>query len=67
MKRQIGIVGTCARMIIGAWLVGSILYGYLTHGPFRPLPWILGLVVFPAIFLTWQRKQSHHTAAIIVC
>ena len=54
MKRQIGIIGTTARVVIGTWLAGSVVYGHLVRGPFRPLPWILGLVVFPAIFLTWQ-------------
>ncbi len=54
MKRQIGIIGTSARLIIGLWLVGNVFYGHVVRGPFRPLPWIIGLVVFPAIFLIWQ-------------
>ena len=40
-ERQISIVGICARLIIGTWLVGNILYGHLVRGPFRPLPWMI--------------------------
>jgi hypothetical protein len=63
MKRRIGIIGTSARMIIGTWLVGSILYGYVVRGPFRLLPWIIGLVILPAIFLTWQWARARHNPA----
>jgi hypothetical protein len=38
MKREIGIIGTTARVIIGTWLAGSVLYGHLVRDPFRPLP-----------------------------
>jgi hypothetical protein len=58
MKRQIGIIGTTARVIIGTWLVGSVLYGHLVSGPFRPPPWIIGLIVLPSIFLTWQWARA---------
>ncbi len=46
MKRQIGVIGIAARMIIGTWLAGSDLYGHVVHGPFRPFPWVIGLVIF---------------------
>ncbi len=58
MKRQIGIIGTCARLIIGIAVGGSVVYGHLVRGPFRPLPWILGLVVLPALFLAWQWARA---------
>lgn len=58
MKRQIGILGTTARIIIGVWLFGSVLYGHLVRGPFRPLPWVIGLIVFPAVFITWQYLRA---------
>ena len=58
MKRQIGIIGTTARVFFGTWLVGSALYGHLVRGPFEPLPWILGLFSIPAIFLTWQWARA---------
>jgi hypothetical protein len=63
MKRQIGIIGTTARVIFGTWLVGSALYGHLVRGPFEPLPWILGLLIIPAIFLTWQRTRARRNPA----
>jgi hypothetical protein len=58
MNRQIGIIGTTARVMIGTWLVGSVLYGHIVRGPFRPLPWIIGLIIFPVIFLTWQWSRA---------
>lgn len=54
MKRQIGMIGTTARLIVGTWLVGSVVYGHIVRGPFRPLPWMIGLIILPAIFLIWQ-------------
>ena len=60
MKRRIGIIGTSARIIIGTWLVGGILYGYVVHGPFSPLPWIIGLVILPAAFLIGQSARARH-------
>ncbi len=63
MKRQIGILGTTARIVIGTWLAGSVLYGHMVRGPFRPLPWIIGLVIVPAIFLIWQWARARHNPA----
>lgn len=63
MKRQIGIFGTTARVILGTWLVGSAFYGHLVRGPFEPLPWILGLLIIPAIFLTWQWARARRNPA----
>ncbi len=65
-ERRIGIIGTCARLIIGAWLVGSILYGYTVRGHFTPLPWVLGLVLFPAMFLTWEWVRARHNPSRFV-
>jgi hypothetical protein len=63
MKRQIGMIGTTARVIVGTWLVGSVVYGHIVHGPFRPLPWMIGLVMLPAIFLTWQWARARRTTS----
>jgi len=63
MKRQIGIIGTTARVILGTWLVGNALYGHVARGPFRPLPWILGLLIIPAIFLTLQWARARRNPA----
>jgi hypothetical protein len=66
VKRQIGIIGTATRAIIGTLLVGSVVYGQFVRGPFRPLAWILGLVVFPALFLTWQWARARQTPSRLV-
>ena len=58
MKRQIGLIGTTARVFVGTWLVGSLVYGHIVRGPFRPLPWMIGLIILPAIFLTWQWARA---------
>ena len=60
MKREIGIIGTTTRVIIGTWLAGSVLYGHFVRGPFRALPWIVGLVILPTIFLTWQWIRARY-------
>jgi hypothetical protein len=52
-SRMIGAVGTAARLAVGLALVGSVLQGELA-GPFRPAAWLLGLLGFPAVLLTWQ-------------
>ena len=56
-RRQIGPLGTAARTVVGLVLLGSVTYGHLA-GPFRPAPWVLGLVGFPGVLLTWQRWRS---------
>jgi hypothetical protein len=58
MKRKIGIIGTTARVVVGTWMAGSALYGHIVRGPFQPLPWIIGLVLIPALFLTWQWARA---------
>ncbi len=58
MKRQIGILGTTTRIIIGTWLVGSVVYGHVVRGPSRPLPWVIGLIILPAIFIIWQYLRA---------
>ena len=63
MKRQIGIFGTSAREILGTWLVGSALDGHQVRGPFESLLWILGLLIIPAIFLTWQWARARRNPA----
>lgn len=55
--RRIGVFGTAARLIVGLGLVGSVVYGHVT-GPFRPAPWLLGLVGFPALLVAWQHWRA---------
>ena len=59
-KRQIGVIGTAARLVTGTWLAGSVFYGHVVRGPFRPLSWIIGPVIFPVIFLAWQWARAHY-------
>jgi hypothetical protein len=56
-QRHIGPVGTAARVVVGLALLGSVVYGHLS-GTFRPAPWVLGLVGFPALLLSWQWWRS---------
>ena len=39
-------------------MFGSVLYGHFIKGPFRPLPWVVGLLIFPAIFTIWQYLRA---------
>ena len=61
-RRHIGPLGTAARTMVGMGLLGSVLYGHLT-GEFRPGPWLLGSVGFPAVPLAWQWWRSRRTPA----
>lgn len=58
MKRTIGPIGTGARIILGLILFGSVFYGQIIKGPFRPLSWVVGLLIFPAIFIIWQYLRA---------
>ena len=62
-KRHIGTVGTLARLVLGFILFGSVVYGHFIKGPFRPLPWVVGLLIFPAIFTIWQALRARHNPA----
>lgn len=60
--RQIGPFGTAARVVVGFWIVGSVVYGHAA-GDFRLAPWVLGLVGFPALLLGWQWWRSRRSPA----
>ncbi len=62
-KREIGTIGTVARLVLGFILFGSVFYGHLIKGPFRPLPWVIGLVIFPALFILWQSLRARRNPA----
>ncbi len=61
VKRAIRPLGTALRVVLGAYLLGSVIYGHFIKGPFRPLPWVVGLLIFPATFTAWQyvRARRH--------
>src|SRR5260370_1812518 len=53
--RDIGPLGTAARLVVGFLLVGLIVYGQLlTSGHLTPITWVLGLIGFPALVLAWH-------------
>src|SRR5215469_17239599 len=52
--REIGPIGTTARLVVGLLLVGIIVYGQLMSGHFSPATWALGLIGFPALVLAWH-------------
>ena len=64
-RRQIGAIGTSARIIIGfVLLAGGLLGGRLTvisgqvRTGFSPLSLALGLVALPAVLLAWQLLRA---------
>ncbi len=66
MKRAIGPIGTGVRIILGLVLFGSVCYGQIIKGPFRPLSWVIGLLIFPAIFIVWQSLRARRNPARLV-
>jgi hypothetical protein len=57
--RQIGVAGTASRVLVGVALVGSVVAGHLRA--FHPLPWLVGLVVFPGLLLGWQTLRARRS------
>jgi hypothetical protein len=54
-RREIGPLGTAARLLVGLLLVGLIVYGQLaTSGHLAPVTWVLGLLGLPALVLVWH-------------
>lgn len=56
-RRRIGPLGTTARVVVGLYVVGSVVQGQWT-GEFQPAAWALGLIGFPALLLAWQRLRA---------
>ena len=60
--KDIGPIGTMARIGLGLGLVGSVVYGQLV-GRFSLAAWVLGIVVFSALALVWHRwRIQRHPA-----
>jgi hypothetical protein len=59
-RRGIGPIGTAARLIVGALLLGSVVWGHLARG-FHLSSWALGLLGFPAVLLVWQWLRARRT------
>jgi len=60
--RQIGPVGTVARVALGGFFLGSVLAGELAHRR-EPAAWLLALVIFPALLLAVQWLRARRFAA----
>ncbi len=54
LQREIGPVGTAARLVAGLLLVGNVADGQLATQHVRPATWALGLLGFPALVLVWH-------------
>ena len=61
--REIGPIGTTARLVVGLLLVGLIVYGQLSSGHLSPATWALGLIGFPALVLAWHYWRIHRNPA----
>lgn len=54
-RREIGPLGTAARLLSGLLLIGLIVYGQLVATKhFTPVAWALGLLGFPALAFAWH-------------
>jgi hypothetical protein len=60
-QRKIGPLGTTARIVVGALLLGSVIQGHLARG-FHLSAWALGLVGFPAVLVGLQWLRARRTA-----
>jgi hypothetical protein len=59
--RDIGPIGTAARLVLGVFFVGIIVGGQLmTSGHLSPITWVLGLLGFPALVLAWHFWRVRH-------
>ncbi len=63
--RGIGTLGTLARASLGAFMVGSVVLGHV-RGDFDPLPFVLGLVLFPGVVLGWQGWRARRNPERLV-
>jgi hypothetical protein len=59
-QRQIGPLGTSARVLVGGLLLGSVVQGHLARG-FHFSAWVLGLVGFPAVLVGLQWLRARRT------
>lgn len=60
-RRAIGPVGTVARTVVGAALLADVITGHASGG-WRPLPWLLALVLFPVSLVTMQWVRARRGA-----
>ena len=65
-SRAIGPAGTAARILLGGYMVGTVVDIEIRDG-FTPLLWALGVVAFPGILLAaqwvWKRRGGRRLHA----
>jgi hypothetical protein len=59
--RAIGPAGTAARILLGGYLVGSVVEAEISDG-FTPLLWAVGLLAFPGVVLAAQWVRARRGA-----
>lgn len=64
-RRPIGMLGTVARATVGALLLGDVILGHL-RGDFDPVPFFVGLIVFPAVLVGWHSWRARRNPARLV-
>ena len=63
-RREIGPIGTAARLLSGSLLIGLIVYGQLVATKhFTPAAWALGLLGFPTLAFAWHWARIHRNRA----
>lgn len=60
-QRKIGPIGTTARIVVGALLLGSVVQGHLARGSHLSA-WALGLVGIPAVLVGLQWLRARRTS-----
>jgi hypothetical protein len=66
-RRRIGLWGTAARILVGGFMVGSVVHGSATGGAgFQPAAWMLGLVGLPGVIVGWQAWVTRRRSGRIV-
>ena len=65
-SRAIGPAGTAARILLGGYMVGSVIEAEITNG-FTPLLWGIALIAFPGALLAahwaWRRRDGRRLQA----
>jgi hypothetical protein len=65
-SRAIGPAGTAARILLGGYMVGSVIEVEIRDG-FTPLLWAVGVIAFPGILLAaqwvWARRGGRRLHA----
>lgn len=66
-RRHIGPWGTIARVLLGGFMVGSVVQGSIAGATgFQPAAWLLGMVGLPGLILGWQAWATRRRPGRIV-